>query len=169
MELVQRQACLCTSAAQREIYSSVLCRNFALVTEQQVDLSPGLNVITGESGSGKSVLLAALGQALGCPADDFIRPPSDTATVQAAFILSAAGIVSILQMMPFCMKWARCCPKHACQAFLGLNQFNMMGWPRGSCQAACLMPRCICALFSSLTRISHISYQLASICDASSE
>ena len=70
-------------------------RNFALVLEQQIHLSPGLNVITGESGSGKSVLIAALGQALGAPADDdFIRPPSQTAIAQAVFCLSAAGIVS---------------------------------------------------------------------------
>eukprot|EP00198_Chlamydomonas_reinhardtii_P003113 XP_001692449.1 predicted protein [Chlamydomonas reinhardtii] len=33
-------------------------RDFALVTEQTVRLGPGLNVITGESGSGKSVLIA---------------------------------------------------------------------------------------------------------------
>ena len=38
------------------------CRNFALVEEQHVAFRPGLNVITGESGAGKSVLVEAFGQ-----------------------------------------------------------------------------------------------------------
>ena len=38
------------------------CRNFALIEEQNVSFKPGLNVITGESGAGKSVLVEALGQ-----------------------------------------------------------------------------------------------------------
>ena len=37
-------------------------RNFALIEEQNVSFKPGLNVITGESGAGKSVLVEALGQ-----------------------------------------------------------------------------------------------------------
>lgn len=38
------------------------CRNFALVEEQHVVFRPGLNVITGESGAGKSVLVEAFSQ-----------------------------------------------------------------------------------------------------------
>ena len=92
---------LCTSrivASTKEIQATadVTCRDFALISEQDVCLSPGFNVITGESGSGKSVLLAALNQALGAPAhEDFIRSPSDTATVQIVFRLSSHGMVSI--------------------------------------------------------------------------
>jgi len=40
-------------------------RDFALVEEQRVSLHPGLNVITGQSGSGKSVLLEAISQLCG--------------------------------------------------------------------------------------------------------
>ncbi len=78
------------------VHGCIVYRNFALISEQRVVLAPGLNVITGESGSGKSVLIAALSQALGSPAnEDFIRSPSDTASVEAVFRLSTAGIVSV--------------------------------------------------------------------------
>ncbi len=37
-------------------------RNFALIESQEVTFLPGLNVITGESGAGKSILIEALNQ-----------------------------------------------------------------------------------------------------------
>lgn len=56
-----------------------MCRNFALVEDQRVTLAPGLNVLTGESGAGKSVLVEALSQALGAQTPDgCIRPPAET-------------------------------------------------------------------------------------------
>lgn len=65
-------------------FSSLLIRDFALVQEQRVQLAPGLTVITGESGSGKSVLVEAFGQILGAPAsDDAVRPPATSALVEA--------------------------------------------------------------------------------------
>lgn len=64
-------------------------RNFALVEEQTVAFGPRLNVITGESGSGKSILLQALGQILGAPlAEDSIRAPATTATLEGSFVLA---------------------------------------------------------------------------------
>ncbi|GAQ81284.1 putative DNA recombination/repair protein [Klebsormidium nitens] len=63
--------------------------NFALVEEQIVMFSPGLNVITGESGSGKTILLQALGQILGASlAEDSIRPPATSATLEGRFVLA---------------------------------------------------------------------------------
>ncbi|HMS44814.1 MAG TPA: AAA family ATPase, partial [Alphaproteobacteria bacterium] len=40
-------------------------QHIALIDELQFDLPAGLNVLTGETGAGKSVLLEALGLALG--------------------------------------------------------------------------------------------------------
>ena len=49
--------------------------NFALVDELEIQFGPGLTVITGESGAGKSILLAALSLVLGeRAAADTVRP-----------------------------------------------------------------------------------------------
>ena len=40
-------------------------KNYALIEELELDFSNGLTVVTGETGSGKSILPGALGLALG--------------------------------------------------------------------------------------------------------
>jgi DNA repair ATPase RecN len=66
-------------------------KNFALVESQRITLRPGFNVITGESGSGKSVLIEALGQLLGSSAnDDIIRAPATSAIVEGTIAVAPA-------------------------------------------------------------------------------
>jgi len=68
-------------------------RDFALVDEQRVSLGTGLSAITGESGTGKSVLVAAVGQVLGAGASgDLIRPPATSASVEGIFYVDAATV-----------------------------------------------------------------------------
>lgn len=63
--------------------------NFALVDELEIQFGPGLTVITGESGAGKSILLGALALVLGERADSgTIRPGADRADVSAEFDLT---------------------------------------------------------------------------------
>lgn len=69
----------------------LVIRNFALIEEQTVHFKPGLNVLTGESGAGKSVLVDAFAQVLGMPANDSsVRPPATTASIEARIRLSPA-------------------------------------------------------------------------------
>ena len=64
-------------------------RNFALVEELDIEFDDGLTVITGESGAGKTILLAALALVLGQRAStDSIRPGAARAEVSAEFDLT---------------------------------------------------------------------------------
>ena len=60
--------------------------NFAIIENLRVEFHPGLNVLTGETGAGKSILMNALNLILGGRADtDFIRSGESAATVEAMF------------------------------------------------------------------------------------
>jgi DNA repair protein RecN (Recombination protein N) len=58
--------------------------NIVLVERLELEFEPGLGVLTGETGAGKSILLDALGLALGARADTgLVRPGQDSASVSA--------------------------------------------------------------------------------------
>jgi DNA repair protein RecN (Recombination protein N) len=61
-------------------------RDLALVAESRVRFEPGLNLLTGETGSGKSLIVDALGLALGARGGaDQVRHGAVRATVEATF------------------------------------------------------------------------------------
>ncbi|MBZ5542098.1 MAG: AAA family ATPase, partial [Acidobacteriia bacterium] len=61
-------------------------QNYAIIENLSVEFSPGLDVLSGETGSGKSILVDALSLALGGRASpDVIRSGCDRATVTAVF------------------------------------------------------------------------------------
>ena len=61
-------------------------KNLALVADLTLELQPGYNAITGETGAGKSILIGALNLVLGERADrTFIRSGCESCTVEAAF------------------------------------------------------------------------------------
>ncbi len=71
-------------------------KNLALVTDLTLELQPGFNVITGETGAGKSIMIGALNLVLGERADRaLIRAGSENCSVEA--ILDAAGVRAPLQ------------------------------------------------------------------------
>jgi DNA repair protein RecN (Recombination protein N) len=60
--------------------------DLALMDRLRLELGPGLNVLTGETGAGKSLLIDALGLALGARADTtLVRHGAETARVEALF------------------------------------------------------------------------------------
>ena len=64
--------------------------NLALIEKLHLALTPGLNILTGETGAGKSILIDAIGLVLGARAStDFIRAGADQARVTALFQLPA--------------------------------------------------------------------------------
>ena len=61
-------------------------RNFAIIDEMRVSFTDGLNVITGETGAGKSIIIGAVSLLLGDRASaDMIRSFEESATVEALF------------------------------------------------------------------------------------
>jgi DNA repair protein RecN (Recombination protein N) len=65
-------------------------KNLALVADLTLELQAGLNVITGETGAGKSILIGALSLVLGERADrTLIRGGADSCTVEAIFDVRA--------------------------------------------------------------------------------
>ncbi len=67
-------------------------RGFAIVDELTVELAAGMNVLTGETGAGKSIVVDAVGLLRGGRASaDWIRTGVDEARVEAVFDLGDAG------------------------------------------------------------------------------
>ena len=61
-------------------------RNFAIIDELHVSFGDGLNLISGETGAGKSIIIGAISLLLGDRAStDMIRSTEETATVEASF------------------------------------------------------------------------------------
>ena len=74
-------------------------RNLAVVEEARVVFGPGLNVLTGETGAGKSIVIDALLLVRGARAQpDLIRTGADSASVEAVFeIPSTSPLVAALE------------------------------------------------------------------------
>ena len=74
---------------------SLRVKNFALIEEAEVEFKDGLNVLTGETGAGKSILIGSINLALGAKADkDLIRTGEEYAYVELVFHTEDEKIVS---------------------------------------------------------------------------
>ena len=74
--------------------TSLAIRDIVLIERLDLTFEPGLCVLTGETGAGKSILLDALGLALGGRADrDLVRPGASQASVSAVFAPAPADPV----------------------------------------------------------------------------
>lgn len=68
--------------------SALKIENFALIDQLELELKPGLNVLTGETGAGKSIILDAIDAVLGGKASTrWVRTGAEKASVEAAFEL----------------------------------------------------------------------------------
>ncbi len=70
-------------------------RDFALIRELEIEFSQGLSLLTGETGSGKSILVDALGLLLGArSSQEMVRANCSMAVVEGVFALDAEGEMS---------------------------------------------------------------------------
>lgn len=66
--------------------SSLHVKNLALIQEAEVEFGPGLNILTGETGAGKSILIGSINLALGKKLSrEMIREGADSALVELVF------------------------------------------------------------------------------------
>jgi len=76
-------------------------QNFAIIDQLELDFGRGLNVITGETGAGKSIIIDAVELLLGGKADStFVRSGAERALVEGVFALderAQSAIMPILQ------------------------------------------------------------------------
>ncbi|MBW1971772.1 MAG: DNA repair protein RecN [Deltaproteobacteria bacterium] len=75
-------------------------KNLAIIDKLNVEMSPGLNIITGETGAGKSIILGALNLVMGNRfSEDMLRRDEEQAIVEAVFDLS--NRMDILKSLDF--------------------------------------------------------------------
>ena len=68
--------------------NSLHVKNLALIEETEVHFEKGLNILTGETGAGKSVIIGSINLALGAKADrDMIRTGKEYALIELIFTL----------------------------------------------------------------------------------
>src|SRR5258707_9391355 len=75
----------------------VRVKNFAVVESVTASFAPGFNVLTGETGAGKSILVDAILLVRGARAQtEVIRADAETATVEAVFAVPDGGVAAVL-------------------------------------------------------------------------
>lgn len=75
-------------------------RNFAIIDELQLHFSPGFNVLTGETGAGKSIIIDAVSTLLGGRADTtMVRSGTDEARVEGIFHLNETAKEAVLPLL----------------------------------------------------------------------
>ena len=73
-------------------------KNLALIDEAEVDFGPGLNILTGETGAGKSILLGSVGLALGGRyTADMLRNGASSGLVELTFSIEDKKIQKRLE------------------------------------------------------------------------
>lgn len=78
---------------------SLHVKNLALIDEQEVTFGEGMNILTGETGAGKSVIIGSINLALGAKADkDYIRTGADYALIELIFSLNEQQCRQVREM-----------------------------------------------------------------------
>lgn len=75
---------------------TLLVKNYAIIDSLEIDFRDGLNIITGETGAGKSILLGALGLILGNRAEsNILKDKESSCVVEGTFNLEGYGLEPI--------------------------------------------------------------------------
>jgi DNA repair protein RecN (Recombination protein N) len=92
--------------ARRQMLRRLRIQNLVLIHDAELELAPGLNAITGETGAGKTILAQAVGLLLGAKGDaGYIGPDGEEAYVEAELDLPAGlleddEVASLAELRP---------------------------------------------------------------------
>jgi len=76
--------------------ASLSIRNFVLIEDATLEFDPGLTVLTGETGAGKTLLTRALGLLLGERAEDgLVGTAGDEAVIEAVFVVNESDLEGV--------------------------------------------------------------------------
>ena len=79
---------------------SLLVKNFALIKEAHIDFKNNMNVLTGETGSGKSILIGSINLALGMRASkDYMRDENEDTIVSISFSVKDEKMLNLINEM----------------------------------------------------------------------
>ncbi len=77
---------------------SISVKNLALIKESRIELGKGLNILTGETGAGKSIILGSIRLALGERAGrDVIRTGAEYALIELTFISDKKEVIECMK------------------------------------------------------------------------
>ena len=78
--------------------SKIFIKNYILIDELELDLAPGLNIITGETGAGKSILINAIDIAFGAKAGrEVIKTGADKALIEITIINKKQNLAPLFE------------------------------------------------------------------------
>ncbi|MEI3526297.1 MAG: AAA family ATPase [Eubacteriales bacterium] len=73
-------------------------KNLALIREAEIDFTEGLNILTGETGAGKSIVIGSVSLALGGKVSkDLVRPGADYGLAELVFSVTGERLESQLR------------------------------------------------------------------------
>ena len=79
---------------------SLSVKNFALIKEAHIDFKNNLNILTGETGSGKSILIGSINLALGMRASkEYMRDENDDTVVSISFVVNDKNLLEEIKAL----------------------------------------------------------------------
>lgn len=91
-------SCIFNPKKKKNLLKTLSIKNFALIEDVELTLKDKLNIITGETGAGKSILLGALSLLLGKRADfGSIRNPEEKCIIEGTFLIRDYDLLSLFQ------------------------------------------------------------------------
>src|SRR5215467_6175607 len=87
-----------SASRERTVLLELRVENYAVIDNVAVEFAAGLNLLTGETGAGKSILIDALALLLGDKASaDAVRHGTEKVTVSAVFETDSRAVREVLE------------------------------------------------------------------------